>query len=78
MNPRGELEVVYPSVSVQTFDEWPQIQKIHFNEGCVFDQAYSAQQFRCMTKARRVTRPGFAGERQGAVAGALDYSSGRL
>ena len=29
--------------AVQTFGEWPQIQKTHFNDGGVFDQAYGAQ-----------------------------------
>lgn len=30
--------------AVQTFGEWPQIQKTHFNDGGVFDQVYGAQQ----------------------------------
>ncbi len=29
--------------AVKTFGEWPQIQKTHFNDGGVFDQAYAAQ-----------------------------------
>lgn len=29
--------------AVKTFGEWPQIQKTHFNDGGVFDQAYGAQ-----------------------------------
>ncbi|SEJ35385.1 sulfate transport system substrate-binding protein [Pseudomonas linyingensis] len=29
--------------AVQTFGEWPQIQRTHFNDGGVFDQAYGAQ-----------------------------------